>query len=250
MHSTLRPVVCLLLALVASGADAACTATSDNKAVHLVELYTSEGCSSCPPADRWLARLPDDGTWIALAFHVDYWDSLGWKDRFADPRFTDRQRDLARRSNSTIVYTPEVALDGREWRSWQRGTPAPAAGQQPLVLDLEPGTELTAKLRMPTAEPVPDRELEAYFALTESSLSSNVRAGENAGATLHHDHVVRAFAGPLPLARAAATLSVPADLRRDHADVVAFAQRPSDGRIVGVVDVSLASCMNGDAKRP
>lgn len=106
---------------IATLAGASCSATSPVTAGHLVELYTSEGCSSCPPADRWLRNLPARDDVVALAFHVDYWDYLGWRDRFADSRFTDRQRAMAARAGSGTVYTPEVALDGREWRRWSSG---------------------------------------------------------------------------------------------------------------------------------
>jgi hypothetical protein len=100
--------------------------------VSLLELYTSEGCSSCPPADRWLSTLRDDPRlWrlvVPVAFHVDYWDYLGWRDRFADPAHAERQRTLAGQGLLSTVYTPGLVLDGKEWRactvgggcSWRR----------------------------------------------------------------------------------------------------------------------------------
>ncbi|MBA3608983.1 MAG: DUF1223 domain-containing protein [Chthoniobacterales bacterium] len=88
---------------------------------HLLELFTSEGCSSCPPAEAWLSKLKDDpGLWrdfVPLAFHVDYWDRLGWRDPFASKIWTARQYEYSARWKSSNVYTPGFVLDGREWRN-------------------------------------------------------------------------------------------------------------------------------------
>ncbi|MCB1738986.1 MAG: DUF1223 domain-containing protein, partial [Gammaproteobacteria bacterium] len=102
---------------------------SGPRQVALLELFTSEGCSSCPPADRWLSGLIDDPRlWrelVPVAFHVDYWDYLGWPDRFASREFSRRQRDHARSGGLSQVYTPGVVLNGAEWRGWHRGRPLP-----------------------------------------------------------------------------------------------------------------------------
>ena len=112
----------ILIAAPAAGAVSACKAQSGRQTVPLVELYTSEGCDSCPPADRWLsstfAAVDAGGGAVALAFHVDYWDRLGWKDRFATPAWTKRQYDSARAARSDLVYTPQVLLQGRDLRDW------------------------------------------------------------------------------------------------------------------------------------
>jgi hypothetical protein len=106
----------LACALALPSAHAAtCTATSGPARASLLELYTSEGCSSCPPADRWLSQMPPRRDVVPLAFHVDYWDRLGWKDRFAQAAFSQRQR--ARNRGAGWVYTPQVMLDGAERRS-------------------------------------------------------------------------------------------------------------------------------------
>ena len=109
-------------ALLAKPAD--CVAISPSTRTALVELYTSEGCNSCPPADRWLSRQTerewDARQVVALAFHVDYWDRLGWKDRFAQPAFSARQRALAAQQGSRTVYTPQVLVSGRSLPQWQR----------------------------------------------------------------------------------------------------------------------------------
>src|SRR3954465_2646270 len=90
--------------------------------VSLIELYTSEGCSSCPPAEEWLSSLRNDPrlwqSFVPVAFHVDYWDRLGGKKRFARPEFTARQRTYAAGASATTVYTPGFLIDGHEWRGW------------------------------------------------------------------------------------------------------------------------------------
>ncbi len=119
MSSIFRPLALLLLsALPAAAADDTRTFSSGNDRVALVELYTSEGCSSCPPADRWLSRLADDaGLWsefVPVAFHVDYWDYIGWKDEFADPSNTQRQRGYAAAAGARSIYTPQMVVGGRD----------------------------------------------------------------------------------------------------------------------------------------
>src|SRR5580765_3864389 len=113
-------ILLLLLPLAASTAHGQCAAQRGASRPHLVELYTSEGCSSCPPADDWLRRLPASAGVVALAFHVDYWDYLGWRDRFADPRYSKRQQAQAGHDRASGVYTPQIVLDGHAWSGWYR----------------------------------------------------------------------------------------------------------------------------------
>jgi hypothetical protein len=194
----------LLCALAAPAAEAAtCTAVSGDARNRLLELYTSEGCSSCPPADRWLSQLPPDSGVVPLAFHVDYWDRLGWRDPFAQAAFSQRQRD--RNSGLGWAYTPQVMLDGEDFRTWRRGLPSrsntPAQASLALTLTQTPEhIEVQAEGRF--AAPSAGRDAMLYLALVESRLSSNVTAGENSQRTLHHDHVVRQLIGPLDPRRA------------------------------------------------
>ena len=99
-----------------------CRGTSGPQTAALVELYTSEGCDSCPPADKWLRSIAPDsiktGRVVPLSLHVDYWDYIGWKDPYAKPIFTTRQRDLSRFGRSSVVYTPQVMLGARDNRNW------------------------------------------------------------------------------------------------------------------------------------
>jgi len=159
----------------------------------LIELYTSEGCSSCPPAEAWLSRLKDNsGLWkqfVPIAFHVDYWDRLGWRDRFSSQRWTERQRRYASLWQSESVYTPAVVVNGRE----QHGLPGANLSQpnekQPGVLSVttSDGKNFSIEFR---PEKGSGSEWEAHLALLGSSISSNVRAGENSGRDLQHDFVV------------------------------------------------------------
>jgi len=215
-----------------------CSAEAAGSRPHLIELYSSEGCSSCPPAEAWLRSVHNDANAVALEFHVDYWDALGWRDRFANARYTARQQAFAKRAGGAGVYTPEVVLDGREWRDWYRHPEVPlASGKATMKLSVEPGTPLHVHVDT-TLAVATDVAYENYVALIEDGLSSQVRAGENRGTLLRHDHVVRAFLGPLN--HADADLPMPQDV--DWSRVVAFAQRARDGDIAQVVMLPLAQC--------
>lgn len=233
MRISLLVLALLLVCVEAAHAD--CSAQS--RRPRLVELYTSEGCSSCPPADAWLRGLTADGGSAVLAFHVDYWDSLGWKDRFADARFTSRQQQQAARDGGSSVYTPQVVLDGRSWSGWYRGDASldPVAAAAAMQVTITPGAGLHVRVATKFDNAADRSGFANYLALTEDGLATAVRAGENRGARLLHDHVVRALAGPLPLAEADADIAVPADVDLSRARVVAFAQRASDGAVAQVV---------------
>lgn len=156
----------------------------------LLELYTSEGCSSCPPAEEWLEHLQQAvGLWrdfVPIAFHVDYWDRLGWKDPLATAGYSSRQRAYAQVWNARSVYTPGFVLDGREWSSW-RGQALPAPDPSPAgrlrAVRVEDGRfEVTY---VPAAAAETDFELHA--ALLGCGIESEVLAGENGGRTLKHE---------------------------------------------------------------
>ena len=247
MHSRavgMRDFVALLMlaAPVGGWASVDCIARSGPARPQLVELYTSEGCSSCPPADRWLSRLPASAGLVRLAFHVDYWDDLGWPDRYADPRYAQRQSIQAARDGHATVYTPEVVVDGREWRRWSSGLPARAAAPAPIALALSIRSGDRLELALVSADGASLPAADVHFAVTEYGLSSAVRAGENRGKRLAHDHVVRAYAGPLPLDDARAAIELPTGLDRQRATVVAYAQARGGGEILQVVQQSLATC--------
>jgi hypothetical protein len=195
-------------------AAAGCTTHSAGTVTPVVELYTSEGCNSCPPADRWLSRLKASPDVVALAFHVDYWDRLGWKDRFASPLYTERQTQQQKSNGARFSYTPQVVVDGADRKDWP-GIEAPALGRNaaPAVVDLalaREGTRVTATVAAAAAAP---KHLAAYWAVTEQGHVTAVKAGENEGATLSHDFVVRDYRPVAPwLAHAHAAESLVYDL--------------------------------------
>jgi hypothetical protein len=164
-----------------------CMAKSGTQAAPVVELYTSEGCNSCPPADRWLSALKADPSTVALAFHVDYWDSLGWKDRFASAANTQRQTRQQTVNGSRYNYTPQVVVNGMDRKDWSGITALSARDPASVQISLmRSGAQVTA-----TVQSNANAKLAAYWAVTEQGHSSAVKAGENAGVMLKHDHVVR-----------------------------------------------------------
>jgi hypothetical protein len=159
----------------------------------LVELFTSEGCSSCPPAEKWLSALKSSSDlWkkaVPVAFHVDYWDHLGWRDRFAKPEFTARQQRYAAAWGGDSVYTPGFVVNGKEWRDWFGGNGMPTTSIKVGVLrvSLGDGGKLTATFVSETTQP---RTLTLNVALLGNDLESDVKRGENSGRKLRHDFVV------------------------------------------------------------
>jgi hypothetical protein len=230
-----------LCGLLASVAHAACVAQSSADRPHLVELYTSEGCSSCPPAERWLSSLRDSAGYVALEFHVDYWDSDSWRDPYSDARNTERQKATVARGRRNLVYTPQVVVDGQLWKNWPKAPPPAAADTAgpSLRLQLTRGTPLRATLDTDGALADSWR---VHVAVTENSLSNAVSGGENRGATLAHDHVVRAFSSALPLGHAEIDLALPEGLDPAQSSAVAFVQDEHSGEVVQVVRLPLADC--------
>ena len=237
----LTSIALTLIAPTVFAADGACVATSTADRVHVVELYTSEGCSSCPPAERWLSTLRDKPAYIGLEYHVDYWDSSDWKDPYSSARYTSRQKALVRREKSDVSYTPQIAVDGRVWKTWPKGAPpeADSAAAPELRLEALPGDGLRARVSTSGAAVA---EGQVFVALAQNGLSNKIRGGENRGATLNHDHVVRAFAGPLQSGTADAELSVPKEIDWTQSSLVAFVQSDRDGAIVQAVRLPLAGC--------
>lgn len=171
-----------------------CSAQSGPLVPRVIELYTSEGCSSCPPADRWLSGLRPGPGVIAAAFHVDYWNGLGWKDRFSSAAFTERQQLNLATTGSRYAYTPQLVVDGRDHRSLALTPPVPRPARMQLSLTVR-GTE--GRLSAQGGPEVPAR-VQLWWARVEDGHETRVRAGENRGETLRHDHVVRDY-GRLPL---------------------------------------------------
>ncbi len=197
MTRTLIIAVYFCLAAVASAANAQSEEQQDIEfasgieQVTLLELYTSEGCSSCPPADRWLSKLKSDAKlwqeFIPIAFHVDYWDYIGWKDRFASREFSNRQRQYADEGAARSVYTPGFFSAGNEWLGWRSGQAVEATRNKVGNLSVRlNGTSIA--IRFDPESPA-SGNLTAHVALLGMNVETSVRAGENRGKKLQHDFV-------------------------------------------------------------
>jgi hypothetical protein len=207
----------------------------------VLELFTSEGCSSCPPADAFLGELAQRPDVLALAFHVDYWDGSGWRDRFALPLSTQRQRVYAKNVGSFSVYTPQLVLDGRlDFVGSDRVAVGRALGQAHapgvmVSLAVHEGS-VSVTLERQTGIPLSDVLLVAY----QRRAVSRIGRGENAGRELEEFNIVRALR---PLGQwsgasqhyVASVGTIPADAT----DVAILVQSMGEGPIIGAVSTSL-----------
>ena len=246
-------IAALLIALVAtSSLGAECTVRSGPQTAALVELYTSEGCSSCPPADRWLSSFATTSATqgvVPIAFHVSYWDYIGWKDAFADERYTERQRALAKATGARMVYTPQVRLDGRDFPAWSDARTASKAiaaanavmSRAQIDIAWKPPSEAGASgTASATLRPgVKADDLALFVAITQNGLSSRVTAGENRGEKLAHSFVARDLAvirvggtPSSPVLRGAFAFKPKADWNLEHMSLVAFVQNLKTGEIL------------------
>jgi hypothetical protein len=248
----------LIAAAIAPARAAPCIAESGARSVALLELYTSEGCNSCPPTDRWVSELParghDPASVVALAFHVDYWNYLGWRDPFSKPQYSERQRAASIRNRARVVYTPQLLLNGKDYR---RGTVFEGFGERVDALNRNPA-RAKISLQLAPADPsgldvtgtatVPDVSAragaQAFLALYENNLSNEVKAGENRGKRLRHDFVVRELAGPYPVdsggeARLARRFSLDPRWKTGDLNVAAFVQSERSGEVLQALAMSV-----------
>lgn len=246
-----------LLTGVATNLSAAeiCSKNSPAYTVALLELYTSEGCDSCPPADKTISHLHQSSGLnidqvIPVSLHVDYWDYLGWKDIFAKKTYTDRQRNLADLAGARTVYTPEIFMAGKELRNWRNGMvdDVRRINQKPAAASLHLGIERLADNKLYiNLQGNSMQEARLYFALVEQGIISKVQAGENRGATLQHDFVAREWNDtyqllPGKLASYAAQLNLPANTRKKNLSVLAFAQ-DKQGNILQALSLPLCEAL-------
>jgi hypothetical protein len=237
------------LAGAANAAAPACSAGSPAFTTALVELYTSEGCDSCPPADHWLSSLFARGfrpeQVVPLALHVDYWDYIGWKDPYAKSEFSRRQHKLLQMGRAPLIYTPQVVLQGQDFRRWGtdeftrtvahiNSTPARAR----IRLSLQSITKDAANIGLAAEllEPAAQKHAALYVAAYENKLASDVRAGENRGRRLEHDFVVREWVGPIgfergPKIEEKRSLPLLPNADPAHSGVAAFVQDRSTGEV-------------------
>ncbi len=221
-------------------AEAAATLTSatatQGDGMAVVELFTSEGCSSCPSADAVLGEMvrARDPHVFPLAFHVDYWNSLGWTDRFSSPAWSERQRQYADAFGTSSVYTPQMIVGGTD--------PFTGSDSSHAASSIRKSVETETPVRVAVSVDAKDaKELSVRFhtesapsgawinvALVERSLVTHVKNGENGGRTLPHENVVRAFATqPIRERDGTLVLRVPDDVDRGHAEVFGYVQSPA-----------------------
>jgi hypothetical protein len=249
----------LSIAMLSPALGNECSAKSGERRVALLELYTSEGCNSCPPADEWVSKLSSKGLTsdriVPLAFHVDYWNYLGWRDVFSQTNFAERQRHTAQINRSGFIYTPQLVLNGRDYR---RGILWDGTNERIKEINQQkPLADISLILSMPSAGQlhvsgeimVPGalvrQNAQAYLALYENNLRNDVKAGENNGRTLHHDFVVRELLGPISLdqqgnARFQQTFNLKSGWKLQDSGVVAFVQNNRSGEVLQAL--ALAAC--------
>lgn len=252
---SLLTFVCAILFASNAIAQPQCSAVSGPQTNALVELYTSEGCSSCPPADQWLSRLKNQsnpiGNIVPIALHVDYWDYIGWKDTFANPEFAKRQREMSTLGHARGVYTPQLAINGQDTRSWLSDARfksevasinrQPAKAEIRLTVNAQTAKSVQVTTGIKTAEAGP---LVYYLALQENNLQSTVNAGENRGELLRHDYVVRQWLGPFKVG-ANGKINESHDIqlqpvwKKHDLSVVAFVQNSATGEILQVLGLGL-----------
>lgn len=223
---------------------AECHAKSGKTIAPLLELYTSEGCSSCPPADQWLSSLKSSTDKLTpLAFHVDYWDYIGWKDRFAKAAYSERQRKIAAFGGAGFVYTPQFTFNGKDFRSWndnrlKQGIES-ISKETPHVdltlnLSSETNGELLLKSTAQTAYADDARQADVFIAIYENKLNSRVNAGENSGRELKHDYVVRELLGPYQFdsKNFTKTVTLKSEWKARDAGAVMFVQNRRNGNVL------------------
>lgn len=219
----------------------------------LVELFTSEGCSSCPAADRYLSELTmraqsQDLAIFTLSFHVDYWDYLGWQDPFAKAEFTHRQRAYARFQSEARVYTPQMMVNGvvafvgsdrqagERALTWAFTNTTPSAKQLGLSLVMN-GSKLTVTYQV---DPKFKRH-HLNLGVVESPLPHKVLRGENHGRQLQHTHVVRVFTSRnlTKTGHGSVVLVLPQSMQHGKGKLIGYVQEKGPGRVVAATLVAL-----------
>ena len=247
LAQVLTPIALFIIPMTLTAAE--CSAKSGAHTLSLLELYTSEGCSSCPPADKWLSNLKlDSNKVIPLAFHVDYWDYIGWKDRFSKAEYSERQRKTAAFSGTSFVYTPQFTFNGRDFRGWdnsrlnqlvEASLKQAARANLTLVANRQDNGDISLKATAQAVESSDIKNADIFIALYENKLASQVNAGENSGRELKHDYVVRDLFGPYQLNYQKniknefnKNIILPAEWKNRNAGAVIFVQDSRNGEIL------------------
>ncbi len=213
---------------------------NEDKTLVLIELFTSEGCSSCPPADKLLSQYAAKNHVIALSFHVHYWDRLGWSDPYSDQKYTDRQRDYSQALNIRRIFTPQMIVDGthsfvgsdKEEAERFIGKSENKTKEVEITI-----TNITIDgnfCRFKYHLNETNKSTMVNFALTEDGLNQQVLRGENRGKLLKHNNVVRAFkAVSSPKKSDEVLLRIPEDANKCKMQVVVYTQKVKTMEVTG-----------------
>ncbi len=212
------------------------------KAKALVELFTSEGCSSCPPADKLLSRIKTAGEAIVLSYHVDYWDHLGWKDAFSQAAFSERQRQYAQQFSLESIYTPQMIVNGQEEfvgsdeqrlrASLAKNDLQPAGFVAKVVSTNNRTVQLNYTLNDPSS-------VSLNVALVQTGATTVVKKGENEGRTLEHVNVVRELKTIEPQTTGAVEMNLPSGVAKNALSFVVFTQDKNSHKINGVLLIDM-----------
>ena len=249
----IRTIVLVSLFALPAMATENIVVTSAETRTAVIELYTSEGCSSCPPADKWLGQLTrtqsSELDIIALAFHVDYWNYLGWKDRFSSSRYTSRQRLLGTNNRQSTIYTPEFFVDGMEARGAGKilhKIQQINEQKAPLKLELTVSRNddmLLLDLISPADRNTIGQVHHRYF-VYENKLSTIVEAGENHGEVLKHEQVVRHMSQAFPLnPKNQYRIAIDRDWKSENIGIAVLATSPGNQFYLQAVHTPIASLL-------
>lgn len=247
-YSTILLVVLIALTVSFGLVDKNEDETTDENDFAVVELFTSQGCSSCPAADRLLSEFiaKKDDKVFGLSFHVSYWNYLGWKDPYSKEEFTERQRQYARTFNNSNIYTPQMVVNGTKEFVGSNRVAAEKAMEQAFASSNKHNISLNIvqennKLDISYTLDGSLSEQLVNFAVVEKDREDLVSRGENRNRTLHHDNVVRLFK-TLPADKAGiVTMSLPGDLNLDKSAVIAYVQHKRTMAITGATRSRLAN---------
>jgi hypothetical protein len=224
-------------------------AEKSQKGFAVLELFTSEGCSSCPPADNLLAKIQNeykDQPVYILAFHVDYWDRQGWKDVFSSPENTNRQQEYENRFNTGSIYTPQLVVNGKS--EFVGSNEFKTRDAIKKALEAEYRTQLTIEPRRETDKLIlkyqvsnGPKESCLLIAIVQKSATTNAERGENKGRTLSHVQIVRSFQSESLSSKNkdTAVVKLPQSFKSGDFEVIAFVQDINNGEISAVTRVKL-----------
>lgn len=257
-HLIVLVATALVSNLTLAASPMSCQVQSGKFVTPVVELYTSEGCSSCPPADAWMSQQVrrTDINANYLAFHVDYWDDIGWPDRFANHAYTQRQYSRVQKKGSTQVYTPQVMVGAQTGVSWSFPDRSESAIKQanselaPAGITLQAsgsGAQWKAKVALSSLKALPNTQW--YLAVYQDGLSSQVRAGENKGKLLKHDRVVRQWLGPYRLDSSNTAkdfnIALSTAAAFGQTGLLAVLENSNNGQVLQSLKLPLSQCRSG-----